>query len=136
QHAGEMALKFLAAMDAAARIDGALHQRSRLRDFRNADVFADQGGARLLGKDRPVTGVAKADARFGAFSFTSDAQGARNTDDGEIAAPSRHLDKARTRSRRRDRKLNLRQHLVRLERRGERANEKIPRLDPSLAPHR
>ena len=37
-----MALILLAGMDAAARIDGALHQRGGFGDFALADLFADQ----------------------------------------------------------------------------------------------
>ena len=39
---GDMALILLAGMDAAARIDGALHQRGGFGDFALADLFADQ----------------------------------------------------------------------------------------------
>ena len=61
-----MTLKFFAGMDAAARIDRALHQRRRLGDFRRADMFAEQRSARLFGKDRSIAGVAQADARLNA----------------------------------------------------------------------
>ena len=61
---------------------------------------------------------------------------ASDADDGEIAAPARDFHEAAAGSRRRDRQFHFHQHLVGLERGGQRADEKIRRGDPSLAVRR
>ena len=63
-----MPLILLAGMDAAARIDGALHQRGGFGDVALADLFAGQRATRLVSKDRTVAGVAQPDARFDAVA--------------------------------------------------------------------
>ena len=68
-----MSLKFLAGMDAAARIDRTLHEIGRLVDLRLADLPADQGLARRRGEDRPIARIAQPDARRGAAPFLIDA---------------------------------------------------------------
>src|SRR3984885_4855583 len=95
QNAGDMALIIFAGVDAAARIDGALHQRGGFGDFTFAELFADQRRARLVSIHRPVAGIAQSDARLDAFSLRVEAQHAGDTDNGEIAAPARHFQKAR-----------------------------------------
>src|SRR5580658_3357509 len=87
QHAGEMPLKFLAGVDAAARIDGALNQFASFIDLRRADRPADERGASFFGQDRLVACVAKPDPSFGASSIVVDAYRAGHADQGEIAAP-------------------------------------------------
>src|SRR6202035_289205 len=82
QYAGEMPLEFFAGVDAAARIDGALNQFGCFIDLRRADRPADERGASVLGQDRFVAGVAKADPRFGASSIVVDAHRAGHADEG------------------------------------------------------
>ena len=68
-----MPLEFLAGVDAAARIDGALNQFARVIDLCRADRPADQRDAGVFGQDRFVAGAAKADPRFGASPIVVDA---------------------------------------------------------------
>ena len=61
---------------------------------------------------------------------------AGDADDGEVAAPARHFQKAGAGIGRRDRQFDFGQHLIRLERGGQRADKEIARLDPAFAAHR
>src|ERR1700722_1257458 len=58
QDAGDMTLIVLAGVDAAAGIDGALHERGGFGDFALADLSADQRVARLVGVHRSLARIA------------------------------------------------------------------------------
>src|SRR6476646_9328922 len=90
EHAGDMTLVVLAAMNAARRIDVALQQRDRFGDRALANDLACKRAACRLRKHRPVAGVAKADARFDALRLPIEPHGGGDSDDGEIAAAPRH----------------------------------------------
>src|SRR5208282_6522336 len=93
QHAREVTLKFLAGMDAAARIDRALHQRRRRLDLLCADLPAGERLACFRRKYRPVAGIAETDPRLGTAARFVDAHRAGHADEGKIAASARHFQK-------------------------------------------
>src|ERR1700733_5276173 len=94
QHTSEMPLEFLAGVDAAARIDGALNQFTRLIDLRRVKRPADKRQAGVFGQDRFVASVAEGNLRFGASSIVIDSHDAGHADEREIAASARHLREA------------------------------------------
>ena len=134
QHAGEMALKFLAGMDAAARIDGALHQRGRFRDFRQRRSVrrparrlpprAKTGPSPALQRPMRASAHLPSPSRRTVQATPMMAKSPRRRDISIKHAPERGGATGSSISG---------QHLVRLERRGQRADKKIPRLDPSFA---
>src|ERR1700691_4776657 len=87
QHAGEVALKFFAGMNAAARLDFPLNEFRGVCDPRRVDRAADERFARLRGEDRPFPGIAERDARLRAPSVRVEAHGAGTAHHGEVPPP-------------------------------------------------
>jgi hypothetical protein len=95
QDAGQMTLKLLAGMDAAAWVDGFLNKRSRLVDLFAADLRPGERATRFNGQDWDLSGIAKRDPGFGAPLSRVELDGASDPDQGEITPAPRHFHETR-----------------------------------------
>src|ERR1700722_3842727 len=94
ENAAKVALEFLAGVNVAARIDGALNQIRGLVDRRGADGLARKRRARVFGQDRRVRRVAQCNPCCNTSFALIELHAARDANKREVAAAPRYFHEA------------------------------------------